>query len=73
MKSLFKSRKFWLAVVAFSVDVVAIVGAQFLAPEWQEFVLALMASATVLAGVVIAGIAFEDAAALKAGSHPNQE
>jgi hypothetical protein len=73
MKSLFKSRKFWLASVTFVVDVVAIVSAQFLAPEWQEFVLALMGSATVLAGVVIAGIALEDAAALKAGSHPNQE
>lgn len=71
MTSLFKSRKFWLAVVTFVVDIVILVVGQFF-PEWQEFTASLIASVTVLAGVVIAGIAIEDQAALKAGTHPNQ-
>ncbi|MHC4336117.1 MAG: hypothetical protein ACYSUV_20570 [Planctomycetota bacterium] len=72
MSGLFQSRKFWLAVVTFVVDIVILIIGQFF-PEWQEFAGQLIASITVLAGVVIAGIAVEDAAALKAGSHPSQE
>jgi len=72
MSGLFRSRKFWLAVVTFVVDIIAIIVAQFF-PEWQEFVASIIASVTVLAGVVIAGIAVEDAAALRAGSHPSQQ
>jgi hypothetical protein len=66
MSSLFQSRKFWLAVVAFVVDIAAIVVGQFF-PEWAEFTASLIASVTILAGVVIAGIAFEDAAEKRAG------
>ena len=72
MSGLFQSRKFWLAVVTFVVDIVILVIGQFF-PEWQVFAGQLIASITVLAGVVIAGIAIEDAAALKAGAHPSQE
>ena len=62
--SLFKSRKFWLAVVTFVVDIAILAIGQFF-PAWQEFAGQLIASITVLAGVVIAGIAVEDAAFMK--------
>ena len=72
MKGLFQSRKFWLAVVTFIVDIAILVVGQFF-PEWQEFAGQLIASITVLAGVVIAGIAVEDSAALRAGTHESQK
>jgi hypothetical protein len=72
MSKLFQSRKFLLALLTAVVDISAIVVAQFL-PEWSEFVGAIMASVTVVMVAVIAGIAIEDAAALKAGTHPNQD
>jgi hypothetical protein len=72
MSGFFRSRKFWLAVVTFIVDIAILIIGQFF-PEWQAFSSELIASITVLAGIVIAGIAVEDAAALRAGTHPSQE
>jgi hypothetical protein len=61
MNGLLQSRKFWIAVVACVVDVVTVVVSQF-APNQSEFILGIVAPVTLLAGVVIAGIAVEDAA-----------
>ena len=61
MNGLLKSRKFWIAVVACVVDVTVVVVAQF-APNSAEFIFGIVTPVTVLAGVVIAGIALEDAA-----------
>ena len=71
MSRLFQSRKFLLALLTAAVDVAAIVVAQFW-PEWTQFIGAIMASVTAVMIAVIAGIAYEDGQALKAGSHPNQ-
>lgn len=67
--SLLKSRKFWIAVVTFIIDLVFVLVAKF-APEQQEFVKALIAPINGLAMVVIAGIALEDAGAKASGNFP---
>lgn len=72
MQSLFKSRKFWIAVATFVVDIALILVAQFL-PEQQEFVKALLAPINGLAMVVIGGIALEDAGAKASGIFPPKE
>lgn len=61
MNGLLQSRKFWIAVVACVVDITVVVVSQF-APNQAEFVFGIVTPVTVLAGVVIAGIALEDAA-----------
>ncbi len=66
---MFKSRKFWIAVVACVVDVAVVIVGQF-APNQAEFVFGIVTPVTVLAGVVIAGIALEDAGAKASGSFP---
>lgn len=68
MSGLLKSRKFWIAVVTFVIDVVLLLVYQF-APEWKEFTKALLGPINGLAMVVIGGIALEDAGA-KAGGQP---
>ena len=61
MNGLFQSRKFWIAVVACVVDITVVVVSQF-APNQAEFIFGIVTPVTVLAGVVIASIALEDAA-----------
>jgi uncharacterized membrane protein len=61
MNGLLQSRKFWIAVVTCLVDVLVVVVGQF-APNSAEFIFGIVTPITVLAGVVIAGIAVEDAA-----------
>lgn len=60
MNGLLQSRKFWIAVVTFLVDVSAVVVAKFF-PEWAEFTAQIVGPMTALAMAVIAGIAIEDA------------
>lgn len=66
MNGLLQSRKFWIAVVTFLVDVTAVVVAKFF-PEWAEFVAQIVGPMTALAMAVIAGIAIEDAGQKMAG------
>ena len=61
MNGLLQSRKFWIAVVACVVDVTVVVVSQF-APNQAEFIFGIVTPITVLASVVIVGIALEDAA-----------
>ena len=61
MNGLLQSRKFWIAVVACVVDITVVIVSQF-APNQSEFIFGIVTPVTVLAGVVIAGIALEDAA-----------
>ena len=61
MNGLLQSRKFWIAVVAALVDITVVIVGQF-APNSAEFIFGIVTPITVLAGVVIAGIALEDAA-----------
>lgn len=72
MSSLLQSRKFWIAVVTFLVDMALILVGQF-APEWSEFTKALIAPITGLSAVVIGGIALEDAGAKASGVFPPRE
>ena len=72
MSKLFQSRKFLTALLTGVVDVVLLIVSQFY-PEWSEFAKAIMASFTAVMIAVIAGIAVEDSAALKAGAHPRQQ
>lgn len=67
MNGLLKSRKFWIAVSVFIIDVVLLMVRQF-APEWTEFTQALLAPLNGLALVVIGGIALEDAGAKASGA-----
>lgn len=61
MNGLLQSRKFWIAIVACVVDITVVVVGQF-APNSAEFIFGIITPVTVLAGVVIASIALEDAA-----------
>ena len=70
-KGLFRSRKFWLFVLASAVDVITLIVGRIAGID-QEFVLQIIAIFSGLAAVVIGGIAWEDAAAKRAGTHPSQ-
>lgn len=61
MNGLLQSRKFWIAVVTCVVDVAVVIVSQF-APQQAEFIFGIVTPITVLAGVLIASIAVEDAA-----------
>lgn len=65
MNGLLQSRKFWIAIVACVVDVTVVIVSQF-APNQAEFVVGIITPVTALAAVVIASIAFEDAAVKRA-------
>lgn len=73
MSKLFKSRKFLLVLLESVIISVTVCLQRFLAPGDVEFVLAVLAPITAVITAMIIGIAMEDSAALKAGSHPNQE
>ena len=72
MSKLFQSRKFLLVVVDAGVAIVTVVIAQFLTEDWVTFSASIIAPVTAVITAMIVGIALEDSAALKAGSHPNQ-
>ncbi len=72
MSRLLKSRKFLLVVLDSGVVIGTVIVTQFLTPEWQQFTLAIVAPVTAVITAAIIGIALEDSAALKAGTHPNQ-
>jgi hypothetical protein len=71
MSKLFQSRKFLLVVLDAAVVLTAVVVSQF-APDWTAFAASISAPFAAVISAAIIGIALEDAAALKAGSHPNQ-
>ena len=70
--SLFQSRKFQLVLLDAVVVIVGVVVAQFLSVEWQQFTVAIVAPITAVITAAIVMIRVEDAAALSAGAHPNQ-
>ncbi len=72
MSKLFQSRKFLLVLLGAGVDIVTVVIAQFLTEDWVALSAAIIAPLTAVLTAMIIAIAVEDAAALKAGSHPNQ-
>ncbi len=72
MSKLFQSRKFLLVVLDAGVAIVTVVVAQFLTEDWVTFSASIIAPVTAVLTALIFAIAVEDAAALKAGSHPNQ-
>jgi len=71
MQSLFRSRKFWIAVCTFVVDIALLLVHQYV-PGQEEFVKALLGPINGLAMVVIGGIALEDAGAKASGVFPPQ-
>ena len=60
-KGLLQSRKFWLLILAFVVDLATLVVGQ-LAGLDQEFILKLIGIFSGMAAVIIGSIAWEDAA-----------
>ena len=73
MKKLFSSRKFLLIVVD-AVFVLAGGAAAFFIddPDWQRFIALVLTALQPVFVAAVVGIAVEDAASLKAGTHPNQ-
>jgi len=68
MPALLNSRKVWIAIVTFILDAGLLIIGTF-APEWMDFASKMAGLVSTLAGVLIAGIALEDAGA-KAGNWP---
>ena len=70
-KGLLRSRKFLLVAIDAGAAVTGLVAARYL-PESQDFIIALVATLQPVFVAAIVGIAWEDAAAKKAGTHPSQ-
>ena len=65
--ALFKSRKFWRAILDLLVSLTLFFTAKYLAPEFAEDVKFVIAAIQPVFIMLIAGIAWEDAAAKRAG------
>lgn len=65
-RSLLQSRKFWLAVIAVSMAIVLFIRGDIAADQLVDTIL-------ILAGIVIAAIAVEDAAAKSAGAKQGRD
>ena len=66
--SIFKSRKFWTAIIDIVASLTLYFVGKYAAPEIAEDVKFLIVAFQPVFVLVIAGIAFEDAAAKKAGT-----
>jgi hypothetical protein len=64
--NLFKSRKFWIAVVDALISIATMAVALYLSPDNAKFVLGVIASLQPVIYAVINGIATEDAARIAA-------
>ena len=73
MPRILKSRKVQLAIVSALVAIIGLVATQFATPETADFIIKLVALIEAPIIAVIGGIAYEDAAAIKAGTHPNYQ
>jgi hypothetical protein len=74
MSKLFKSRKFLLILVDAFAALIGLSVAFFVADaEWQKYILGIWAALQPVFVGAIVMIGVEDAAALKAGFHPNQQ
>jgi len=74
MSKLLASRKFLLVCLDALIGLVGLcVGFFVKDPDWQRFVMAFIGFLQPVFVAAIVGVAVEDAAALKAGTHPNQE
>jgi len=65
MKSLLKSRKFWLAIIAVIVSLLEVIGLKIDEQAIQQIVLAIVA--------LIGGIAIEDAGAKSANNYKQEK
>ena len=72
MKPFYKSRKFLLLCLDVAVSLAIFLVPQLFAPDTAEVTLAVIGIIQPVFIAVIVGIAVEDSAALKAGSHPSQ-
>ena len=73
MNTLLKSRKFWIAIIDAAAGLLALYVTRFLQPEDAQMVIQTWALIQPVLLVWIGSIAVEDAAALKAGTHPSQQ
>lgn len=74
MSSLLKSRKFLLVLIDGLVALSGLSVGYFVGdPDLSAFLLAVIASLQPVFVAAVVGIAVEDSAALKAGTHPSQE
>ena len=71
LQGLLKSRKFWLLILDVVVSTV-LFGVAAYAPQYQEVVKFAVATYQPVFVFLIVSIAVEDAAAMKAGTHPSQ-
>ena len=72
MKPIYKSRKFLIAMVDALAGLLALYVARFLQPEDAKLIIQTYALIQPVLLVWIGSIAVEDAAAIKAGTHPSQ-
>lgn len=68
---IFKSRKFWTAIVDLVVSLVLYFAAKYADPGLAEDIKFLIVTIQPVFLLVIGGIAYEDAAAKKAGNFPH--
>ena len=74
MSGLLRSRKFLVGLLALTVDFVGVCLVQFIQdPAWLEFAKQALIYFKGVCGLIIAGIALEDAAAKLHGNHPSQQ
>jgi len=72
MKPFYLSRKFLTAALDVGVSLALYFIGKYAAPSLAEDMITVIVAIQPVFVMVIAGIAWEDAAALKAGSHPSQ-
>lgn len=73
MKPFYKSRKFLIAVVDAFAGLLTLYVTRFLQPEDAKLVISTYALIQPVLLVWIGSIAWEDASAIKAGTHPSQK
>jgi len=73
MKPIWKSRKFLIAMVDAFAGLLALYVARFMQPEDAQLLIQTYALIQPVLLVWIGSIAFEDGAAIRAGTHPSQK
>jgi len=72
LQGLLRSRKFLIAVLDVVLSVTAFFVGKYAAPDIAEDINFMIAALQPVALILISAIAYEDAAAMRAGIHPNQ-
>ncbi len=72
-KPIYRSRKFLVAMIDGGIGLAALLISRFMTPEDAKFLAAIWALWQPVVIIYIGSVAWEDSAAIKAGTHPNQQ